>query len=94
MKPTDSSTIERTFHLPYGYAATFVWPPQSPGALAVKWVPDAPCIRERARWRKFFEAYVVARRSFYTEDAAITGGRVLVADTNGRMEVVDPPTRQ
>jgi hypothetical protein len=94
MKPADSSTIERTFNLPHGYAATFVWPPQSPGMLAVKWAPDVPCIRKPESRQEFFEAYVAARRSFYTEVAALTGGSVLVADTNGRMEVVEPPTRQ
>ena len=87
-----SETIKRTFALPCGYTATFCWAEQK--GFGVEWTPDVPHIHSTRQQRKFREAYNIARRSFYTEVAAVLGSGVLVVDTDGNMETIMPPTKQ
>jgi hypothetical protein len=90
------SLIERSFDLPFGYRATFIWRgPDEP--FEVCWSPDLPRIRKPRQQRKFLAAYQAARREFFEEVGVVVGGRVLIVDTDlktvcGR-EVVVPPTQ-
>jgi hypothetical protein len=86
--------IKRSFDLPFGYSVTFVW---CQDRAAAQWEPAFPQISRPKAQRKFFEAYRVARQSFYAEVAAVLGGSVLVCDFGNAdydgVEVVSPPTR-
>ena len=87
--------LRRTFHLPFGYRATFCW--RLGELLEVRWTPDRPLIRKERSQRKFFAAYQAARRSFLEEVAAVVGGNVLVIDVRGLhlagAQVISAPTR-
>jgi hypothetical protein len=87
--------IERSFDLPFGYRATFIWRgPDEP--FEVCWSPDLPRIRKPRPQRKFLAAYQTARREFFEEVAAVGGGAILVLDTDlmaNRREVIVPPTQ-
>jgi hypothetical protein len=88
--------ITRTFHLPFGYRATFCWRPGE--LLEVRWTPDRPLIRKERSQRKFLAAYQIARRSFFEEVAAALGGNVLIIDGVGPQnvagtEMISAPTR-
>jgi hypothetical protein len=76
--------------LPCGYTATFSWD----GSMHVAWEPSVPNIRSRRARHKFLQAYAAARREFMTGVAALLGGAVLIVDTDGATEVVQPPSRQ
>jgi hypothetical protein len=90
-----NTLIERAFDLPFGYEATFIWRgPNEP--FEVRWSPEQPRIRKPRPHRKFLAAYQAARREFFEEVAAVSGGAILVLDTDlkavcGR-EVIVPPT--
>ena len=45
--------IAHTVQLPFGYRATFYYPPGD-----VYWEPDSPRIRQPRASRKFFDAYI------------------------------------
>jgi hypothetical protein len=61
-----NSLIERSFDLPFGYRATFIWRrPDAP--FEVRWSPDQPRIRKPRPQRKFLAA---ARREFFEEVGA------------------------
>jgi hypothetical protein len=85
--------FSRTFNLPFGYTATFFFPPGD-----VCWAPDFPRIRQRRARRKFFAAYQAARRSFSEEVAVVVGGSVMIVDSPDLQtvigtEVIHEPTR-
>jgi hypothetical protein len=84
--------IKRSFDLPFGYRAEFEW---RDGCVEVGWTPDLPHIKREKAQRKFQEAYEAARRSFFTEVAAVMGGPVLVADIGNAegAEVIRPPAK-
>ena len=51
-----NSLIERSFDLPFGYRATFIWrSPDEP--IEVRWSPNQPRIRKPRPQRKFLAAY-------------------------------------
>jgi hypothetical protein len=79
------SQLKRTYPLPFGFTATFVW---NDGHLVVEWQPNEPRIRKARAWRKFFGAYKAARRNFYTDIAAAIGGDVLIVDTPDLLTVI------
>jgi hypothetical protein len=90
------SLIERSFDLPFGYRATFVWGrPEEP--FEVRWSPYQPRIRKPRPYRKFLAAYQAARREFLKDVAAVGGGAILVLDTDLRAicgrEVIVPATQ-
>jgi hypothetical protein len=73
--------MERSFDLPYGYCATFIWrSPDEP--FEVRWSPDQPRIRKPRPRRKFLAAYQAARREFFQEVAPVGDGTLLVLDTD------------
>jgi hypothetical protein len=74
----NSEATERKFSLPLGYRVTFCWQPGE--HFQLRWCPDVPLIRKARAWRKFFEAYQAARRSFLEEVAAVIGGDVSILD--------------
>jgi hypothetical protein len=85
--------FQREFKLPFGYTATFHWP-----SGKIVWDPDFPRIRQPRAWRKLFEAYKAARRSFFEEVAALIGGNIMVVDmpdpdTVVGMDVIRKPVR-
>ena len=91
-----NSLIERSFDLPFGHRATFIW--RCPyGPLEVRWSPDQPRIRKPRPQRKFLAAYQAARREFFDEVAAVVGGSVLILDTDQKQicghDVIVPPTQ-
>ena len=91
-----NSLIERSFDLPFGHRATFVWRrPDEP--FEVRWWPDQPRIRKPRPQRKFLAAYQAARREFFEEVGAVLGGKILVVDTDLKTvcghEVIVPPTQ-
>jgi len=91
-----NSLIERSFDLPFGYRATFIWRhPSEP--FEVCWLPDLPRIRKPRPRRKFLVAYQAARREFFEEVGAVLGGKILVVDTDLKTvcghEVIVPPTQ-
>ena len=62
------SLIERSFDLPLGYRATFVWRrPDEP--FEVRLSPEQPRIRKPRPQRKFLTAYQAARREFFQDVA-------------------------
>jgi hypothetical protein len=61
--------IERSFDLPFGYRATFIWR-RADEPMEVHWSPDRPHIRKPRPHRKFLAAYQAARREFFEEVAA------------------------
>src|SRR5262245_52173795 len=90
------SLIQRSFDLPFGYRATFIWRhPDEP--FEVRWSPDLPSIRKPRPQRKFLAAYQAARREFFEEVGAVVGGMILVFDTDLKTvcghEVIVPPTQ-
>jgi hypothetical protein len=87
-----TSEIVRSFDLPFGYNATFHW---KAGHLDVIWEPTVPNIRSNRAQRKLLLAYQSARRSFFTEIAAIIGAGVFVADIDDLQagEIIPPPTK-
>jgi hypothetical protein len=93
-KITDKAISHRhTFKLPFGYTATFSFP-----SGEIYCDPDFPRIRKPRAWRKFFDAYKAARRSFFEEVAAVMGGRVMIVDTADLetvlgTDIIRPPVR-
>jgi len=75
------SFIKRSFDLPFGYRATFIWG-GGDEPIEVRWSPDQPRIRKPRPQRKFLAAYQVARREFFEGVAAVLGGRILTLDTD------------
>jgi hypothetical protein len=91
-----NSLIERSFELPFGYRATFIW--RRPDELfEVRWSPEQPRIRKPRPQRKFLAAYQAARREFFEEVGAVIGGMILVVDTDLKTacahDVIVPPTQ-
>ena len=91
-----NSLIERSFDLPFGYRATFIWrSPDEP--TEVRWSPDQPRIRKPRPQRKFLSAYQAARREFFEDVAAVLGGIIPIVDTDLKTlsghEVIVPPTQ-
>ena len=90
-----TSELKRSFNLPFGYAATFVW--AGDGALMVCWEPGPPQIRNERAQRQFFKAYKAARQDFYTEIAALVGGACMIIDVGNKkyegVEVVRAPVQ-
>ena len=82
-----SEPLTQVSRLPFGYTATFIW---SPGTMRTEWEPEFPRIRCARARRKFRAAYDEARRQFVTDLARVLGGNILIADTDGPMEVVRP----
>jgi hypothetical protein len=91
-----STAIERTFQLPFGYRATFLW---RPDRIDIQWEPSLPTIRKERPRRRFIAAYEAARRSFFEEVAAVIGGSIAIIDTDKTMqqiastETICAPTR-
>jgi hypothetical protein len=88
--------IERSFDLPFGYRATFIWRrPDEP--FEVRWLPELPSIRKPRPRRKFLAAYEAVRREFFEEVGAVLGGVILVVDTDLKTvcarDVIVPPTQ-
>jgi hypothetical protein len=86
-------SFHRKFSSPFGYTATFNWP-----SGRVDWSPHGPRIRKARAWRKFFDAYKLARRAFFEEVAVVLGGSVAVVDmpdpdTVLGIDVIHKPTR-
>src|SRR4051794_26201095 len=91
-----SSVFKHTAHLPFGFTAEFSWEPGN--EMRVEWEPDVPRIRSPRHRRRFFEAYVAARREFMTDVATSMGGNLAVVDWAGdgmpiTLEVVEPVSR-
>ena len=76
-----NSFIERSFDLPFGYRATFMWR-GADDAIEVNWSPDQPRIWKPRPQRKFLAAYQAARREFFEEVGAVVGGMILIVDTD------------
>jgi hypothetical protein len=83
--------IEHVALLPFGYTATFLW---ANNDLSIAWKPDRPRFRSRRAWEKFRRAYDNARREFVTDIAATLNGKIMILDTDGAMETVEPPVKQ
>jgi hypothetical protein len=91
-----NSLIERSFNLPFGYRATFVWR-RADEPFEVRWSPEQPRISKPRPQRKFLAAYQAARREFFEGVSAVLGGMILIVDTDlktvcGHDDIV-PPTR-
>jgi hypothetical protein len=91
-----NTVIERSFDLPFGYRATFIWRrPDEP--FEVRWSPNRPRIGKSRPQRKFLAAYQAARRKFFDDVAAVGGGMILIVDTDLKTvcerEVIVPPTQ-
>jgi hypothetical protein len=91
-----SSLIDRSFDLPFGYRATFMWR-GADEPIEVHWSPDQPRIRKLRPRRKSLSAYQAARREFFEDVAAVGDGIFLVLDTNLKAicghEVIVPPAQ-
>jgi hypothetical protein len=90
-----SSVFKHTVHLPFGFTAEFSWGPGD--AMRVEWEPDVPRIRSPRHRRRFFKAYLAARREFMTNVATSMGCNLAVVDCAGdgpiTFEVVEPGFR-
>lgn len=83
--------IKHTADLPLGYRVTFTWSKED--GISAGWEPDTPRIKSLRAWRKFRDAYNVARRAFYEDVATCIGGSVLIMDIDGPMEAVLPAVK-
>jgi hypothetical protein len=91
-----NNLIERSFDLPLGYRATFIW--RRPDELfEICWSPEQPRIQKSRQQRRFLAAYQAARREFFEQVGAVLGGMILVVDTDLKTvcahDVIVPPTR-
>jgi hypothetical protein len=82
--------IKHRARLPHGYAAEFIW---TGDGMTVEWDPDLPRIRSRRAWNKFRAAYNRERRTFMELLATTIPGSIMVADTDGPVEVVRPAVK-
>jgi hypothetical protein len=91
-----NSVIERSFDLPFGYWATFIWR-RSDEPFEVRWSPEQPRIRKPRPRAKFLAAYQAARREFFEDLGLVVGGAILIVDTDLKSvcghEVIVPPTQ-
>jgi hypothetical protein len=83
--------FRRRVPLPYGYEVEFA---VGPFGLSREWYPACPVFRSRRAGRRFLEAYQEARADFLRDVASMLGGTVVVADTEGAVDVIEPGTRQ
>jgi hypothetical protein len=85
-------TLRHRAVLPFGYSADFIW--RGSGLIEIQWEPDQPRIRSQRAFNGFLKAYQ-AERSTFLQMVATTAvhGSILIADTNGDLEVVQPAAR-
>ncbi|RWG80225.1 MAG: hypothetical protein EOQ69_21655 [Mesorhizobium sp.] len=81
----------RAFSLPYGATVTFSWRPDGLDRVID---PKPPAHLSARRQRRFLRAYQEARARFLRDVATMLGGTVVVADTEGAVDVIEPETRQ
>ncbi|MER8373683.1 hypothetical protein [Mesorhizobium sp. M1406] len=88
---TELPPFRRRIALPHGYEVEFA---VGSSGLSRKWYPTRPVIRSNRARRRLLSAYREARANFLRDVATGLGGTVVVADTEGAVDVVEPETRQ
>ncbi|MER8570633.1 hypothetical protein NKH19_00740 [Mesorhizobium sp. M1338] len=88
---TELPPFRRRVTLPHGYEVEFAF---GSSGLSRKWYPARPVFRSHRAGRRFLDAYRDARADFLRDVATMLGGTVVVADTEGEVDVIEPETRQ
>ncbi|RJT36220.1 hypothetical protein D3227_21210 [Mesorhizobium waimense] len=81
----------RRVALTHGYEVEFT---AGASGLSRVWYPAPPVFRSRRAGRRFLEAYRAARNDFVRDMATMLGGTIVVCDTEGAVNVIEPGVRQ